>query len=233
MGSITNMSCKCRDCRGVRNNREAREHSTYRACSNGFRWACIALTAFVPSRAEAHGAFNSLGSFWSGVLHVLTALDQLGVLLGLAIWAGLQRRRIDSSIVGAVVMSSVLGAGVSSILGFQFNTALLLSATMFLLGAAAAAAIRIGAAWLFMIASWCGGLIGIADVVDSAGSQVWLFALGLSIAAGSAVSYGLIGTAHVLGREWLSISFRVGASWIGATGLMVCALEYARLARHG
>jgi hypothetical protein len=104
---------------------------------------------------------------------------------------------------------------------------------MFLLGAAAAAAVRIGAVWLLMIASWCGALIGAADVADSPGSQLGLFALGLSIATASTVSYGLIGTAHARGREWLSISFRVGASWIGATGLMVCALEYARLAWHG
>ena len=222
------MSCKCGVCRAVRNNREAREHP-----SNRLRWASIVLTALVPSRAEAHSTFDSLGSFWSGVLHVLTALDQLGVLLGLAIWAGLQRRRIDSSIVGAVLMCSLLSAGVSGMLGFRLNTALPLSATMFFLGAAAAAAVRIGAAWLLMIASWCGALIGAADVVDWAGSQLWLFALGLSIAAASSLSYGLIGTTHVAGREWLSISFRVGASWIGATGLMVCALEYARLARHG
>jgi hydrogenase/urease accessory protein HupE len=190
-------------------------------------------TAFVPSRAEAHTAFDSLGSFWSGALHVLTAVDQLGVLLGLAIWAGLQRRRIDSSIVGAILICSLLGAAVTGTLGLRFDAALPLSATMFLLGAAAAAALRIGAPWLLTIAALCGALIGAADVADSPGSQVWLFALGLSIATASTVSYGLIGTAHAPGREWLSISFRVGASWIGATGLMVCALEYARLARHG
>jgi hydrogenase/urease accessory protein HupE len=189
--------------------------------------------AVVPSRAEAHTAFDSLGSFWSGVLHVLTAVDQLGVLLGLAIWAGLQRRRIDSSIVGVVLICSLLGAGVSGLLRLRFNAALPLSATMFLLGVAAAAAVRIGPAWLLMIASWCGVLIGAADVADSPAPQLWLFALGLSIATASIVSYGLIATAHAPGREWLSISFRVGASWIGATGLMVCALEYARLARLG
>jgi hydrogenase/urease accessory protein HupE len=227
------MSCKCGVCRGVRSNREAQEQPTYRAACNHLRWAGVALAAFMPSRAEAHTAFDGLGSFWSGVLHVLTAVDQLGVLLGLAIWAGLQRRRIDSSIVGAVLLCSLLGAAVSGVLGLRFNAALPLSATMFLLGAATAAAVRIGAAWLLTIASACGALIGAADAVEPGESQLWLFALGLSIATASTVSYGLIGTAHAPGREWLRISFRVGASWIGAAGLMVCALEYARLARHG
>jgi hydrogenase/urease accessory protein HupE len=197
------------------------------------RWAAVVLIAVVPSRAEAHTAFDSLGSFWSGVLHVLTAVEQLGVLLALAIWAGLQPRRIDSSLIGAVLMSSLMGAAVTGMLELRLNAALLLSATMFLLGAAAASAVRIGAVWLLMIASWCGALIGAADVVDSGGSNLWLFALGLSIATASTVSYGLIGTAHAPGREWLRISFRVGASWIGATGLMVWALEYARLAGRG
>jgi hydrogenase/urease accessory protein HupE len=227
------MSCKCGVCRGVRNNREAREQSTRRATCDGLRWAAIALIAFVPNRAEAHTAFDSLGSFWSGVLHVLTAVEQLGVLLGLAIWAGLQRRRVDSSLVGAVLVCSLLGAGLSGVLGLRFNTALPLSATMFLLGAAAAATVGVGVVWLLVIAAWCGALIGTADAVDTGGYHVWLFALGLSIATASTVSYGLIGTAHAPGREWLRISFRIGASWIGAIGLLVCALEYVRLARHG
>ncbi len=221
-------------CRGVQNGREARDRSTCRAATNHWRWVAIAsVAAFVPSRAEAHTAFDSLGSFWAGVLHVLTAVDQLGTLLGLAIWSGLQRRRIDSSVVGAVLICSLLGAGAGGLLGLRFNAALPLSATMFLLGVAAAAVVRIGAAWLLIIASSCGALVGAANVADSPATQPWLFALGLSIAAASTVSYGLIGTAHAPGREWLTISFRVGASWIGATGLMVCALEYARLARLG
>jgi hydrogenase/urease accessory protein HupE len=227
------MSRRCGVWRGVRKYRESWGQSACRAIRNHLRWAGIVWTALVPSRAEAHTAFDSLGSFWSGVLHVLTAVDQLGVLLGLAIWAGLQRRRTDPFIVGAVLICSLLGAGASGLFGLRFNAALPLSATMFLLGVAAAAAVRIGRAWLLTIASSCGALIGAANVADSPASQLWLFALGLSIATASTVSYGLIGTAHAPGREWLSISFRVGASWIGATGLMVCALEYARLAPHG
>jgi hydrogenase/urease accessory protein HupE len=228
------MACKCGVWRGVRNIREFLEQSPCRATCNHWRWVTVVFVgSFVPSRAEAHTAFDSLGSFWSGVLHVLTAVDQLGVLLGLAIWAGLQPRRIDSSIVGAILVCSLLGAGMSGMLGLRFNAALLLSATMFLMGVAAASAVRIGAVWLLPVAAWCGALIGAANAVDSAGLQLGLFALGLSIAAASTLSYGLIGTAHTPGREWLRISLRVGASWIGATGLMVCALEYARLAWHG
>jgi hydrogenase/urease accessory protein HupE len=228
------MACKCEVSRGVGNNREVVEQSPCPAIRSHWRWvAAVFVASFVPSRAEAHTAFDGLGSFWSGVLHVLTAVDQLGVLLGLAIWAGLQQRRLDSSIVGAVLVCSLLGAAMSGMLGLRFNAALLLSATMFLMGVAAASAVRIGAAWLLPVAAWCGALIGAANAVDSGGYQLGLFALGLSIAAASTVSYGLIGTAHAPGREWLRISFRVGASWIGATGLMVCALEYARLARHG
>jgi hydrogenase/urease accessory protein HupE len=227
------MSRRCGVCRGVRKYREPRDQSTCRASRNHLRWAGIVSIALVPGRAEAHTAFDSLGSFWSGVLHVLTAVDQLGILLGLAIWAGLQRRRIDSSIVGAVLIGSLLGAGVAGVFGLRFNAALPLSATMFLLGLAAATAVRIAPLWLLMIAASCGALIGAADAADSPASQLWLFALGLSIATASTVSYGLIGTAQAPGREWLAISFRVGASWIGATGLLVCALEYARLARLG
>ena len=42
----------------------------------------------IPASAEAHTALQGVGSFWSGVVHLLTSLDQLGFLLGLAIWTG-------------------------------------------------------------------------------------------------------------------------------------------------
>ncbi len=218
---------------GVRYRRKVSGISKHGAACGYATSAIVGLTAFVPSRAEAHTAFESLGSFWSGVLHVLAALDQLGILLALAIWTGLQRRRINSSIVGAVLICSLLGANLSAALQLHFNAPLLLSGTMFLLGAAAASAVNIAAAWLLVIAAWCGALIGSSDAVELGGSQQWVFALGVSIATASTVSYGLIGTTHAPGRDWLNITFRVGASWIASVGLMVCALEYSRLTGHG
>ena len=40
----------------------------------------------VPATAEAHSAIEGIGSFWSGVVHLLTSFDQLAFLVGLAIW---------------------------------------------------------------------------------------------------------------------------------------------------
>lgn len=181
--------------------------------------------------AEAHTAFKSLGSFWSGTLHVLTSFDQAGLLLGLAIWAGLQRQRLDAAVVGAICVGSLLGSLIGWGAGAQFDALVYVSAAMFLIGVAGAAALNMGRSLLIPVAV-CSALIGLASEMGADGLQHGLVALGGAIAAASIVSYGLIAISEAP-PSWLAIAFRAGASWIAAIGLMVFALEYSRLHGHG
>jgi hydrogenase/urease accessory protein HupE len=190
-----------------------------------------AAIGFAPGSAEAHTAFKSLGSFWSGSLHVLTSFDQIGLMLGLAIWASLQRKRRDAAVVGAACLGALLGSlfgwGSSS----QFETLLYVAATMFLIGGAGAVALDVGRALLISVAACSGALIGLASEMGRDGMQPGLFALGAAIAAASAVSYGLIAVSPSY-PDWVKIALRAGASWIAAIGLMIFALEASRLRGH-
>jgi urease accessory protein len=185
--------------------------------------ACIA-----PSAAEAHSAFKTLGSFWSGALHVLTSVDQVGLLLGLTIWACLQRRRSDAPIVGALCVGSMAGSLAGWASGARFDSLVYASALMLLIGVAGAAALDLGAALPFFIAACCGVQIGLAVETGAESMQPALFALGAAIAAASVTSYGFIVVAPSY-PGWVKIALRAVASWIAAIGLMVLALQLAKL----
>ena len=182
----------------------------------------------LPSSAEAHTAFKNLGSFWSGVLHPLTSFDQVGLLLGLAIWAGFQDPRLQAAVVAVVFAGSLFGGLTAWWLGWEFETLLYVSALMVLIGLAGAARLSAGKALLFCVATCGSSLVGIASAGGMGGLTPGLFALGAAVAVASITSYGLIAAAHS-GPAWFEIALRASASWITAIGLMVFAWEYRRL----
>jgi urease accessory protein len=195
--------------------------------------AFIVLACWLaPSQAEAHTAFKSLGSFWSGVLHVLTSFDQLGFLLGLSIWVSLQPRRSDASVVGALCLSALFGSLIGWAASVQFDPQASISALMIVVGVAGAAAFRVIEGLLISVAACGGMLIGMASEMGAAGLQPGLVSTGGAIAAASVTSYGLIAITPSY-PAWAKIALRAGASWIAAIGLMVFALAYSRFHDYG
>ena len=185
-------------------------------------------TWLIPASAEAHTPLQGIGSFWSGVAHVLTSLDQLGFLLGLAIWTSFQDRRLDTRVIGAAFAAALTGVW----LGARFDEVLRLdlaaaaAALMTAVGLAGAMRLRVSTAPLLGLAL-AGGIVGGAAGADAAvGLSDALFALGGSIATASVLSYGLL-AARRLDTDWGRIARRAGASWIAAIGLMVFALSFA------
>jgi len=68
----------------------------------------------IPVSANAHTALLGVGSFWSGVAHLLTSADQLVFLLGLAIWTSFQDVRQDARVIGASFLAVLIGVWVGS-----------------------------------------------------------------------------------------------------------------------
>jgi|GEM_PF-1570856 len=192
----------------------------------------VLACCFAPSPTEAHTAFKSLGSFWSGVVHVLTSFDQLGFLLGLSIWVSLQPRRSDAPVVGALCLSSLFGSLIGWGSGAQFDPLVYISALMVVVGVAGAAAFNVIGGFLISIAACGGTLIGMASEMGAMGLNIGLVALGGAMAAASVTSYGLIAITPSY-PAWGKIALRAGASWIAAIGLMVFALAYSRIHDHG
>lgn len=188
---------------------------------------CFAIL-LIPASAEAHTALRGAGSFWSGVAHLLTSLDQLGFLLGLAIWTSFQDRRLDARMIGAAFAAALIGVWLG--VGFGEVTRLHLAAAaaalMTVVGLGGATRLQVGAAPLIGLAL-VGDIVGGAASADATvGLSVVLFSLGGSIATASVLSYGLL-AARRLDTDWGRIARRAGASWIAAIGLMVLALSFA------
>lgn len=193
-------------------------------------WLSVAFIAcLVPASAEAHTALQGVGSFWSGVAHLLTSLDQVGFLLGLAIWASFHDRRFDAGVIavasGAVLVGICAGLGLAG----RGQTALAAAAAALMLAVGLAGALRVrGHAAVLLGLAALGGIAGGAASADAtSGVSVALFSLGAAVATASVLSYGLL-AARRLEAEWGSVARRAGASWIAAIGLMVLALSLAR-----
>ena len=94
----------------------------------------------LPASAQAHTALQGVGSFWSGVAHLLTSLDQLGFLLGLAIWTSFQDRRLDARVIavasGAALAGVWTGLGIGGVARIDFSAAA--AALMIVVGLAGA-----------------------------------------------------------------------------------------------
>ncbi len=128
----------------------------------------------------------------------------------MAIWAGLQRRRLDAPVVGALCAGSLAGSLASWVDGAQFDTLLYLSAAMVLIGIVGAAALNVVSALLNSAAACCGVLIGFASEMGADGLHPALFALGAAIASASVASYGFIAIAPSC-PDWIKIALRAGS----------------------
>ena len=71
--------------------------------------AASALALCWPAEAQAHSVVKTLGAFWAGVVHPLISLDQLGVLIALAIWIVWRPRRADV-FLAVLPLGAFLGA---------------------------------------------------------------------------------------------------------------------------
>jgi hypothetical protein len=163
-----------------------------------------------------------MGSFWSGAAHLLTSLDQLCVLVGLAIWISFLDRRLDARVIGLVFAGMFIGAVADP--DGRIGVAGVIAALMTIVGLAGATRLRVGAIPVLGLAS-IGGLIGgAASASGAAGLSLALFSLGSAIAGASVLSYGFL-VARRVDVEWGRIALRAGASWIAAAGLMLFAFS--------
>jgi hydrogenase/urease accessory protein HupE len=170
---------------------------------------------------------QGIGSFWSGVAHLLTSLDQLAFLLGLAIWTSFLDSRFDPLVIGAAFGAALIGTLAGLIAGGGLDLTTPMAALVIGAGLAGVMRLRLGSAPLLGMASAGALVIGAAGADATAGLSYGLFSLGTAVAAASALSYGLL-AARSLETEWGRIARRAGASWIAAIGLMVLALSLAR-----
>src|SRR5438045_9641481 len=121
----------------------------------------------IPEAAEAHTGLTGIGSFWSGVAHLLTSLDQLGFLLGLAIWTSFQDRALDARVIGVASGAALAGVWAGLALGgfAPIDFAALAPALMIVVGLAGALGWR-GRVGAQLGVAALGGVVGGAASAD-------------------------------------------------------------------
>jgi urease accessory protein len=211
--------------------------SSFRQSSGagGYWHPTIGLAVLLlPAPAEAHVALQTMGSFWSGVAHVLTSLDQVFFLIGLAIWTSFLDRDLDTRLIGAVFIAVFTGVLLGAAIDPEgrFDIGGVVAALLTTVGLAGAARLRLNAAPVLGFASVGGLVAGAAGGSGATGLSLGLFSLGGSIASASVLSYAILATRRI-GPEWGRIAMRAGASWIAAIGLMLLAFAMVHRGGHG
>jgi urease accessory protein len=187
-------------------------------------WArvVVLLLLMAPARAEAHTALSGLGSFWAGALHPLLSIDQLAVLLALAVWLGPQQRRADTA-VAAVGVGALLGAFGAWAAELKDGAPFAVGVAMTLSGAAGAAAIDSSRAWVApSAAGLCGLIVGAANAAGVEQLSHGLYALGAALAAASIAAHGLLAVSRASHPFWVRMAARVGAGVVAASGVALC-----------
>lgn len=181
--------------------------------------AALFATAVLTPAAQAHLVTSGLGPFYDGVAHfVFTPVDWLAAL-AIALFAGLQEKRVARVVLWLVPLAWLAG-GVAGFLT-QFGEETISAAVLLVLGVAVASAPRCGVGFTAGFTALAAVGLGLVD--------------GAGLAAGTSPGVALLGgvvavtlllplvAALVISieRAWLRIAVRVAGSWIAATGLLL------------
>ncbi|MCB1740320.1 MAG: HupE/UreJ family protein [Gammaproteobacteria bacterium] len=193
-----------------------------------------ALMMTLPMPASAHLVSTRFGSFYSGLLHPLTAFQHLLPWLALAllgVMAGGRGVRFGFSLFPLAVLGGVLAGTIWPLPETLMRETDLLNVGSFVLfGGLAALYVRLPA-WLFaMLCVLFGFSHGLANADASLhGNARWLYVGGVTLAAYVLFALAAAGAAGVRDRlDFGGIALRVAGSWVAAIGLVLGAFELVR-----
>jgi urease accessory protein len=182
------------------------------------------LLLLLPIAASAH-PMPGVGDFYAGMLHPVTALEQLLPILALSVLAAQQGKRAARELLIALPLAIVAGAVASP----AFSTSKLLItiplAATVALGLLTAVAKPISRFAIVPIAVVTGLSIGAANALDS-GAQVSLlrFTGGMALAGVLLCAYVTVAMQELFAVR-APVAIRVAGSWLAAIGIMTLALK--------
>lgn len=202
---------------------------------SGFRFAAIAalLLLAAPSAAQAHIIASRLGDFYTGALHPLTDLQDVVSWLAIGVLAGSLGAATGRWLVvvfpTGLLAGLVIGPSWDLAGGNAANAAVLLA-----LGLLLAAAARIPAVLLAVIAFALAVMRGAANAADLAPeTNRVLYAAGLAGAGYAAITLIMALTLTFRRADagpataWRGIAIRALGGWIAAIGLMMVGFALA------
>lgn len=187
-----------------------------------------ALAVVAPAPAHAHSISVRFGSFYSGMLHPLTALEHLLAFLVLGVLFGLQERRRGALGVLCFAGALAVGAVIALALGAEPVLGSAATASLAVAGALVALALALSTAWVVVLAVVFGLVHGFENGTAFApGSGGPLYVLGLAMSGYLVVTLLSAAVHGARSRRWALVGLRTLGSWVGALGLMMLGLAVA------
>lgn len=178
-----------------------------------------------PSPVFAHAVDARFGDFYGGMLHPVTAVEQLLPLIGLSLLAGQQTARQARWNLLALPLGLLLGA-VGGLAGSPLSWVEWINRSSLLaVGLAVVAAVRVPLPVLFVASVALGVSHGYENVADITSTvSVGRFLPGL-VCTGICLAAVFAALAVCARPPWQTIAVRVAGSWIAAVGLLMLAAE--------
>jgi hydrogenase/urease accessory protein HupE len=194
-----------------------------------YRLTAVAVLLLAPSAAQAHLVNSRLGDFYSGVLHPLTAFEEVLPWLALAALAAFQGAPRARWLVVVFPLSLFAGCALSQLLPSLSFIPAIAVALIAITGLSVAAAVRLPLPVLLGLAAVMGFVHGLQNgQAMTATTDQLLFILGVT-----AIGYGVMtiatGAAIAFLRgvgSWRPIVLRASGSWVAAVGIMVMGLQF-------
>lgn len=193
------------------------------------RWlAWIILLTGVPTAAQAHLVDTRLGDFYGGMLHPLTAFEEILPWLALAILAAFQGPRRARWLLAVFPLGLLVGGVLSLVLP---NPPFILAVSVALIaitGLAVAAAINVPLPVLIGLAAVMGLVHGYQNGREmTVATDQLLFISGMTAIGYAFVTMATGGAiAFLQGKGgWRSIALRASGSWVAAVGILVLGLQ--------
>ena len=192
------------------------------------RLAATAVLLLAPSAAQAHLVDTRLGDFYGGMLHPLTAFEEVLPWLALAALAAFQGAERARWLLIVFPLSLLAGCALSQVLPSPSLVPVMTVALIAITGLAVAAAVRLPLPALLGLAAVMGLVHGYQNgQAMTATTDQLLFISGVT-----AIGYGVMtiatGAAIAFLRpvgSWRPIALRASGSWVAAVGIMVLGLQ--------
>jgi urease accessory protein len=192
----------------------------------GLPLAALVIVALCPKRALAHLVTTGAGPFYDGVAHFFVSLDDLLVVVALALFSGLLGKPSARGLVLVLPVAWMSGMFAGSFLaGSTVAGPWFTSITLMLAGLMLAISPPIPKFGFASLACLIGFVHGIWNgAAMRATDTSWLATLGI-VTSAWVVAIVLGASAVSVQQAWQKVALRVIGSWITAIGLLSLAWE--------
>ncbi len=197
------------------------------------RWSgAIILLAGMSTTAQAHLVDTRLGDFYGGMLHPLTAFEEILPWLALAILAAFQGPKRARWLLAVFPLGLLAGGILSLVLPNPLFIPAVSVALIAITGLAVAAAINVPLPVLIGLAAIMGLVHGYQNGREmTVTTDQLLFISGVTAIGYAVVTMTTAGAIAFLkggAGGWRAIALRASGSWVAAVGILVLGLQFLK-----